>query len=167
MRRDADVADVDGAGERLGARLQVAGFHRGECARVIGADGVRRWLAGVAIEAARNIDGELLGRLGIEPVDGGVERWTRVADGAGAEEGIDVPGGVGGVVAEELFEGGRGRGRLATASSEQPGSLNGCVRRRINGVDAEFLQDGEVCRSVAAEFGGCCLLYTSPSPRDS
>ena len=63
-----------GAGERLGGRLREADFHRGERAGVVGADGVSGRLAGVAVEAAGDVDGELLRRLRVHPIDGRVER---------------------------------------------------------------------------------------------
>ncbi len=75
----------------LAAGLREADFHRGECAGVIGADGVSGGLAGVAVEAAGDVDGELFAGLGVHPVDGGVEWRARFAGGAGAEHGVDEP----------------------------------------------------------------------------
>ena len=66
-----------------------ADFHRGEGAGVVGADRVNGRLAGVAIEAAGDVDGEFPGRLGVHPVDRGVDRRARFAAGAGAEHGVD------------------------------------------------------------------------------
>jgi len=84
-RRHADVADVDVAREGFGGKLGEADFHRGECARVVGADRVSGWLAGVAVEAAGDVDGEFFGGMGDHPIDSSVEGGARIAGGAGAE----------------------------------------------------------------------------------
>src|SRR5881394_2451098 len=59
--RHADVADVDRSRDRFGGGLREADFHGSEGAGVIGADRVAGRLACVAVDAARDIDGELLG----------------------------------------------------------------------------------------------------------
>lgn len=85
LRRDANVADVDHAEVGFGGRPCKADFHGGERAGVIGADGVGGGLAGVAVEAAGEIDGEFLRGLCVHPIDGRVERRAWFAAGARAE----------------------------------------------------------------------------------
>src|SRR5438874_1059467 len=112
-RRRTDVADVDGAGEWFCGGLHEADLHGSERAGVVGADGVSGGLAGVAVEAAGDIDGELICWMRVHPIDGGVEWRTRVAGGAGAEQCIDEPSGVLGMLIEIVaaIVVGRGRGR--------------------------------------------------------
>lgn len=98
--RHTDVANVNLAEKGLGGWPEKADFHRGEGAGVVSPNGVLGWLAGVAIEAAGEINGEDFGRCSaaVDPVDCGIEWWARFAGGSGAEEGVDAPGGVTGVM---------------------------------------------------------------------
>ncbi len=94
-----------GAGKTLGGGFDEADFHGGERAGVVGAHGVLGRFAGVAVEAAREVDGEdaHVGGAGVYPVDRDVERRARVAGGAGAEEGVDEPRGGAGMGGELLL----------------------------------------------------------------
>lgn len=69
---------------------------------MIGADGVGGGLAGVAIEAAGNIDGKDFcpWPVRVDPVDRVVEGWPRFAHRAGAQQGIDEPVGIATVLIE-------------------------------------------------------------------
>ena len=135
---------MDVAGEGLGGGLREADFHGGERAGVVGADGVRGRLAGVAVEAAGDVDGELLGGLGVHPVDGGVERRARFAAGAGAEQGVDEPGGVVGVLVEL-----RSRFAESMRTCIVPAGAARLATQSMIGTSA-LLQDGEVGGGVAA-----------------
>src|SRR5437870_5438876 len=101
-------------------------------------------LAGVAIEAAGEIDGELLCRLRVHPIDRGVERRARFARCAGAEHGVDEPDGAAGVFVE-LSRSAEPR-RTWRSSSEF-----GCRSARgtyFENWHVSLLQDGEVCRRI-------------------
>lgn len=79
------------AGVGVGGGAGEACLHGGESAGVVGADGGIGGGGGVAVEAAGEIDGEHSGLLAVrvDPMDGGVEGWSRVALCAGAEQGVD------------------------------------------------------------------------------
>ena len=95
---------MDLAGVGCSGWLGEAEFQGGEGAGVVGADGVGGGLARVAVEAAGDVDGELLCWLGVHPVDGRVEWRAGFALSAGAEEGVNEPGGAGGEVREGVGE---------------------------------------------------------------
>ena len=134
----------------FGGGLREADFHRGERAGVIGADGVRGGLAGVAIEAAGDVDGELLASwlACVDPIDGRVERRARFAVGAGAEQGVDEPGGAAGVIVELLVQSrGRVRGEVTPRLAECDRSMIGtpvCCRiaKFVAASPREFVRDG-------------------------
>ncbi len=145
---------MDDAHEWLCGNLREADFHGGEGAGVVGADRVGGRLARVAVEAAGDVDGELLARLGVHPVDGGVEWRARLARGAGAEHRVDEPVSGGGVLVEVESRPAEPRRTLCRSARGtywgRPGSLCDVEDWKVS-----FLKDREVGGGIAAQFAYC------------
>ena len=91
LRRRSDIKHVNLTKTGLGSCLGETDFGRDEGARVCGADRVLGGLAGIAVQAAGNVDGENWNSRSIQLVDDGVERRPGFALGSGAEQGVDDP----------------------------------------------------------------------------